>query len=466
MALNFTVLNQEMIAIQGTDMKQATLEMLSAEKTVPGKIKVSLKNASGESVKFNQVFSTLKLTAQSTNHTDIGPVEAAGDQAEILLGDTAGFSLEAGAAEAISIQGKLSEAALVGDYSIQVDLVDATTSESLGNTKVTLHAITVETALAQYENKLIALSDEEISTIETEYATLDALRQTVKTAILGLKAEDQPALMVRYNAAAQNQYAAFKMIKQAQSAGNVLDLEKVTNVGGNLPFSILFRDTIKLGSASEAYLFYPAGYKAAQLKEAGYPDDEPDNITSKLVPDQTTWLVSNENVKGGDFLAVFKIANKWYKMTYTVSEDGKQLTKVNGIAISAPNQGDIVIIKKHTDKSALEAAIKNADDLIAATSVGKNVGQASKKSIDDFKAARDTAAQVKDSTPDYVDYSDRTVYDKLQKTLDDAKAALDAATEVFKEAIVSDVDYATEKVGEYETAAQAFFNSIRKKIRI
>lgn len=155
MALNFTVLNQEMIAIQGTDMKQATLEMLSAENTVPGKIKVSLKNASGESVKFNQVFSTLKLTAQSTNHADIGPVEAAGDQAEILLGDTAGFSLEAGAAEAISIQGKLSEAALVGDYSIQVDLVDATTSESLGNTKVTLHAITVETALAQYELSLI-----------------------------------------------------------------------------------------------------------------------------------------------------------------------------------------------------------------------------------------------------------------------------------------------------------------------
>ena len=38
--------------------------------------------------------------------------------------------------------------------------------------------------------------------------------------------------------------------------------------------------------------------------------------------------------------------------------------------------------------------------------------------------------------------------------------------DAFKEAIVSDVDYAEEKVAEYEIAAKNFFDGIRKKIRI
>ena len=465
MALKLTVLNDEVFAIQGNESKQVTIEMLS-EAAGAYQVKGVLKDSTGAEVQLKNVFSSFCTRLQSTAHDEVGPTEQ--------VGETTSFAMEmdmkAGVAEVLSLESNVDASALPGDYTLSVSMqeivADGETAPAAQVVDVKLHVVTVETALQQYEDKLVALSAEEITEIEKQYADLDVIRQAVKAAILGLKEEDQPNLMKRYYAAAENQYAAFKLIKQSQAAGNSLELEKVTNVGGNLPYQITYHDSVKLGDATEAYIFYPAGYKAAQLSVDGYPNSEPENITSKLVPNQTTLLVSNANVVGGEFLAVFKIADKWYKTSYVVSEDGKVLQKVNGVSVNTPNEGDETIIRKHTDKTALEKALKDADDLLAATTPGKKIGQAPQKAIDAFKEARDKAQAVKETTADYADYTDHEAFDKLQKALDDAKAELDAATDAFKEAIVSDVDYAEEKVAEYEVAAKNFFDGIRKKIRI
>ena len=465
MALKLTFLNDEVYAIQGNGSKQTTMEILPQE---AGKYHISgvLKDKAGTEVQMKNLFSSLKTRWQSTAHEDIGPAEH--------VGETVSFDVEADmqadVAEVFSLEYGIDASALPGDYTIALSIkkvvAEGEEASEEQSHDIALHVVTVETALEKYEDKLIALSQEEVAEIEKQYADLDAMRQAVKTAILGLQEKDQPELMKRYYAAAENQYAAFKLIKQSQAAGNYLELEKVTNVGGNLPFQILFRDTIKLGGATEAYMFYPAGYKAAQLKIEGYPDSEPEDIVSKLVPEQTTLLVSNANPAGGEFLAVFKIGDKWHKTTYVVSADGTNLEKVNGISVNTPNEGDEAIIKKHTDKAALEKAIKDADDLLAATTPGKKIGQAPQKAINAFKEARDKAQNVKETTADYADYTDKDAFAALQKTLDDALAELTAATDTFKDAIISDADYAEEKVAEYETAAKNFFDGIRKKIRI
>ena len=246
-----------------------------------------------------------------------------------------------------------------------------------------------------------------------------------------------------------------------------LELEKVTNVGGNMPFQITYNaNQVKLGNATKAYIFYPAGYKAALNNVVGYPDDEPDDITNKLVPEQNTYLVSNENRVGGTFFLAFQINNIWYRTTYEVNEDGTELIAVNEISTLVPEEGNEVILKKHTDKSGLEASIKTAEDLIAATTVGTNVGQASQEAIDAITAAVAKAKNVRDTVPGYTSYTDVDAFNALQKQLDDAKAELDAAIADFQEAIVSDADYAEAKLVDYEKAALEFFNSIRKKIRI
>lgn len=465
MAIKLTVLNDEVFAIQGNGAKQSTIELLS-EEAGAYKLTGTLKDGTGAEVKLKNVFSSFCTRLQSTAHDEVGPVERVGESTSFALD----LDMKENIAEVLSLETDIDESALPGDYTMNVEIqkvvAENETAPDAQTIEIKLHIVTVETALKQYEDKLVKLSAEEIAEIEKQYSDLDAMRQAVKTAILALNEKDQPELLKRYYAAAENQYAAFKLIKESQAAGNYLELEKVTNVGGNLPYQITFRDTLKIGSATEAYLFYPAGYKAAQLAIEGYPDSEPENMVSKLVPDQTTLLVSNANAVGGEFLAVFKIADKWYKTSYVVSQDGKSLDRVNGIAVNTPNEGDETVLKKHTDKAALEQTIKDADDLLAATTPGKKIGQAPREAINAFKAARDKAQSVKETTADYADYTDREAFDKLQKILDDAKAELDAAMDAFKEAIVSDVDYAEEKVAEYEIAAKNFFDGIRKKIRI
>lgn len=351
--LDISTLNQNLVAVQGTQAKQVLFQVTALADSGPFKTYVSLKDHLGNPVNFNQVFESLKLSTESNAVEGVmGPYEMTGAHSSFQYGPSEGFSYVAGTTDTTSILPIVKATAAEGDYTMRIEILNGA-SEVEKTTDVTFKVVSVQTALTQYEEMLATLSGAEIAEIEAGYAELETLRQAVNAAILSLPAEDQPALMSRYYVAAEDQYGAYKTILMYRAATNELNVAKVRNVGGNAPFSIVFKDEVEIGSASEAYLFYPEGYRAAQTGIPGYPSDQPDNIKSLLVPGQTSLAVSNANVKGGEFLAVFKIGEKWYKASYTVNEAGTDLTAVNGLAVSVPNNGDEWL-------SPLEAAMKNA----------------------------------------------------------------------------------------------------------
>lgn len=502
----FTVLNQDFYAIQGTQAKKNVIEIAVKQAHANAAIVVELLDKNSSPVMLNQVFSSFKTTLELPAGEDIGPVENARETSAFTIGEDGGIALSPDTPVNLVVESVVSDIAITGTYTVRVSVVDAeqvapVAEEDLGNTNnseggateesgsgegateegtltvepetnltvsYTVKVVTTEQALLNYENEIVRLSGEEITAIEQGYDNLEDMRKVVYAAITALEnAEEKDPLLTRYYVAAENQYKAFKLIMEYKTLDHELELEKVTNVGGNMPFQITYNaNQVKLGNATKAYIFYPAGYKAALNNVVGYPDDEPDDITNKLVPEQNTYLVSNENRVGGTFFLVFQINNIWYRTTYEVSENGTELIAVNEISTLVPEEGNEVILKKHTDKSGLEASIKTAEDLIAATTVGTNVGQASQEAIDAITAAVAKAKNVRDTVPGYTSYTDVDAFNALQKQLDDAKAELDAAIADFQEAIVSDADYAEAKLVDYEKAALEFFNSIRKKIRI
>ena len=351
--LDISTLNQNLISVQGTEAKQVLFQVTALADSGPFKTYVSLKDHSGNPINFDQVFESLNLSTESSATPGVmGPYEMTGAHNSFQYGPSEGFSYVAGTIDTTSILPVIKSDAAEGDYTMHIEILNAA-SEVEEATDVTFKVVSVQTALTQYEELLATLSGAEIAEIEAQYATLESLRQVVNAAILSLPAEDQPALTTRYFAAADNQYGAYKTILMYRAATSELNVAKVRNVGGNTPFSIIFKDEVEIGSASEAYLFYPEGYREAQTGITGYPDDQPDNIKSTLVPGQTSLVVSNTNVKGGEFLAVFKIGEEWFKATYTLDAAGTNLIAVNGVAVSVPNNGDEWL-------SPLETAMKNA----------------------------------------------------------------------------------------------------------
>lgn len=477
----FTILNQDFYAIQGTEAKKNVVEITTENDHPKAQVTVEIFDKDSSAVKLNQLFSSIKTTIG-----DGEPVEHAGEGVSFVLNgeDGAGINLTHDVSETLAIETVISEAAITGQYTVKITVSDIAEPETVDeedgghstetqtetnlSAEYTVKVLTTEQALLNYENEIVKLSSEDVSSIDQSYDNLEEARKVVYAAITSLENDDEKnPLLARYYVAAESQYKAFKLIMEYKTIDNELELEKVANVGGNMPFQITYNaDQAKLGNATKAYVFYPAGYRAAHNNIEGYPDDEPEDIVSKLVPEQNTLLVSNENKVGGLFFLAFQIGNVWYRTTYKVNEDGTQLESVNGISTSVPDEGNEVVLKKHTDKSGLSASIKTAEDLITATTVGTNVGQASQEAIDTIKAAAEKAKKVKETVPDYTSYTDAEAFEKLQKQLDDAKTELDAAIAVFQEAIVSDADYAEAKLSDYEKSAKEFFNSIRKKIRI
>lgn len=474
----FTVLNQDFYAIQGTQAKKNVIEITPEKDHQKAQITVGVFDKDSQPVRLNQLFTSIKSSFDSGE-----AVEQVSSQTSFVINgvDGAGIALTQGVAKTLAIESEISDIAITGQYTVKVtvsDIKEAVDGEGSSavvedpeanlETQYTVKVLTTEQALLNYEKEITKLGEEDITTIDSGYNSLEESRKVVYAAITALGEEEKKnELLNRYYAAAENQYKAFKLIMEYKTVDNELELEKVTNVGGNMPFQITYnKDQVKLGNATKAYVFYPAGYRTAHNSIAGYPDDEPEDILSTLVPEQNTLLVSNDNKVGGLFFLAFQINNIWYRTTYEVNEDGTNLVSVNGISTSVPEQGNEVVLKKHTDKSALTASIKTAEGLIEATTAGTDVGQAPQDAIDTIKAAVEVAKGVMNKVPDYTSYTDVEAFNKLQKQLDDAKTALDEAIAVFQEAIVSDADYAEAKLADYEKSAKEFFNSIRKKIRI
>jgi hypothetical protein len=355
--MNIAVINQNFIAVQGTDAKQILIETNLLQEAGLLKTFLSL-TKDGAPISFNQAFSSLKLTQQNDGSPDDGPYEKVGTYSTFQFGAEGGVFQSVGEACITEILPVIANGASEGDYVIHFAVRDEFDAV-VASTNIQIKIVSVETALFQYEDMLQQLSEAEITDIEAQYAKLESLRQVVNAAILSLPAEQQPSLMTRYYNASGNQYASFKLIKLYQARENILTVAKARNVGGNAPFSIVFKDAVCIGDAAEAYLFYPGGYRATQTGIYNYPSDQPDNIVSSLTPGQTSLAVGNGYVKGGEFVLVFKISGVWYRSTYEMDQTGAELVAVNGAAVSIPTAGDEWL-------SPLEAAMQNA---IAGTSV-------------------------------------------------------------------------------------------------
>ena len=289
----FTVLNQDFYAIQGTQAKKNVIEIAVEQAHANAAIVVELLDKNSSPVMLNQVFSSFKTTLELPAGEDIGPVENARETSAFTIGEDGGIALSPDTPVNLVIESVVSDIAITGTYTVRVSVVDAeqvapVAEEDLGNTNnseggtteegtptvepetnltvsYTVKVVTTEQALLNYENEIVRLSDEEITAIEQGYDNLEDMRKVVYAAITALEnAEEKAPLLTRYYVAAENQYKAFKLIMEYKTLDHELELEKVTNVGGNMPFQITYNaNQVKLGNATKAYIFYPAGYKAA-----------------------------------------------------------------------------------------------------------------------------------------------------------------------------------------------------------
>lgn len=382
--MRITVLNQDLIAVTGTQAKQVLVENILQQEAGMLKTLLSLSKA-GTPVNFNRVFSSFKMKAQNGDAPDDGPYDMTGPFSMFQWGPPEGFLQPVGFSAVTEVSPVIADDAEEGDYTIHVEIKDGDTV--IGTTEIAVMIVTVETALFEYEDMLVQLSNAEIDEIQAQYAQLESLRQIVNAAILSLPAEQQPALLARYYAAAGNQYASFKMITIYNARENVLNVSRVKNVGGNSPFSIVFKDAVCVGDASEAYLFYPAGYRATQTGIANYPADQPDSIESTLTPGQTNLVVGNNYVQGGKFLAAFKVGETWYYSTYEMNTTGTDLVAVNETTVSTPNAGDEYVFP-------LEAAMQNA---ITGTSISIAVAPAVADKDEDITATVSVSYPVFDA---------------------------------------------------------------------
>ncbi|WP_312339093.1 hypothetical protein [Anaerospora hongkongensis] len=381
--MRITVLNQELIAVTGNQAKQVLVENVLQQDAGVLKTLLSLSKA-GVPVNFDQVFNSLKMTSQNDDAPDDGPYEMAGPYSTFQWGPPEGFIQPVGFRAVTEVNPVISDEAEEGEYTIHVEIKEGDTV--IGTAEVSVKVVTIETALFEYENMLAQLSNAEIDEIRAQYAELESLRQVVNAAILSLPVE-QPALMTRYYSAAGNQYASFKLITIYNARENILNVARVKNVGGNAPFSIVFKDSVCIGDASEAYLFYPEGYRAVQTGIANYPADQPDSIKSTLTPGQTNLVVGSNYVQGGRFVIALKVGENWYYATYEMNAAGTELTVVNNVAVSVPNAGDEYV-------SPLEAALQNA---IAGTSISVTVAPAVADKEEDITATVSVSYPVFDA---------------------------------------------------------------------
>lgn len=202
----------------------------------------------------------------------------------------------------------------------------------------TFSTVTLEEAIRNYEEKLDGISEEDIQTIKSEYATLDKLRQTVLTAINGLdESAEKNAFLVRYKAAATNQFTAYKLLLSYEAKDSYLNVISVKNVGGNRPYLFETLEHTSLMTVSKAVLFSPV---TAENDITNYPNDFMSHLT-----DPTKISFSGTMPQGESVLFV-EIDGKVKKLYLTVNESGA-LTKFNDTEVSLPENGNVYNTPQH-----------------------------------------------------------------------------------------------------------------------
>ena len=482
---------------------------------------LKLVNATGTDVNFETIFSKLSVNVGSDTIT---PSNLTGNSV-VLINDLA---REDNASDAITINFDALNTAH-GDYKFVITVADGTST--IGTKELSMKFVTVEEALIDYETLVSNISDSDLSALETEKDNLEKARQTAKNAIDALTESDKKTeLDNRYSSALDKQNEGYKLYYLYKSKENHLELYKVRNIGGNVPFSIVFTDKKLVGTAKEVFYYTP--------------NSNTPHVVADLTPSSASILFNQTSLDDGEYIYIYKFSDTEYYRTLITVKD-RLITKVDDIDVdtekiqaqggsfTAPgkevNKDELKslldesnqLVKDHTvgtevgnvsqetlDKftasitsaqsvydndEAQESDVKGAvtaltsaktefiDAIVdyypnkeplqkaleeANRTVASAIGQTTQENIDTYKAAIAKAQRVFDSVKDRENYDDKDAYDADVQQLADALDKLNKATDSYNSKVVSSESFAEDKIAIYEKATEDFLNNIRKKISI
>ena len=367
---------------------------------------LKLVNATGTDVNFETIFSKLSVNVGSDTIT---PSNLTGNSV-VLINDLA---REDNASDAITINFDALNTAH-GDYKFVITVADGTST--IGTKELSMKFVTVEEALIDYETLVSNISDSDLSALETEKDDLEKARQTAKNAIDALTESDKKTeLDNRYSSALDKQNEGYKLYYLYKSKKNHLELYKVRNIGGNVPFSIVFTDKKLVGTAKEVFYYTP--------------NSNTPHVVADLTPSSASILFNQTSLDNGEYIYIYKFSDTEYYRTLITVKD-RLITKVDDIDVDTEKiqaqGGSFTAPGKEVSKDELKSLLDESNQLVKDHTIGTEVGNVSQETLDKFTASI-TSAQ--------------SVYDNDEAQESDVKGAVTALTSAKTEFIDAIVDY-------------------------
>ena len=363
---------------------------------------LKLVNATGTDVNFETIFSKLSINVGSDTIT---PSNLTGNSV-VLINDLA---REDNASDAITINFNALNTAH-GDYKFVITVADGTST--IGTKELSMKFVTVEEALIDYETLVSNISDSDLNALETEKDDLEKTRQTAKNAIDTLTESDKKTeLNTRYTSAYDKQNEGYKLYYLYKSKEKHLELYKVKNVGGNVPFAIVFDKAKLVGSAKEVFYYVP--------------NSNEQHTVADLTPSSDRILFNQTSLNDGEYIYIYKFSDTEYYRTLITVKD-RLITKVDDIDVTGiDEQGkSFTAPGKGVNKDNLKGLLDNANQLVKDHAVGTEVGQVSQETLDNFRKSITSAQTVYDDD------------DAQEADVTGAVTALTSATQTFTDAIV------------------------------
>ena len=367
---------------------------------------LKLVNATGTDVNFETIFSKLSVNVGSDT---IAPSNLTGNSV-VLINDLA---REDNASDAITINFDALNTAH-GDYKFVITVADGTST--IGTKELSMKFVTVEEALIDYETLVSNISDSDLSALETEKDNLEKARQTAKNAIDALTESDKKTeLDNRYSSALDKQNEGYKLYYLYKSKENHLELYKVRNIGGNVPFSIVFTNKKLVGTAKEVFYYTP--------------NSNTPHVVADLTPSSASILFNQTSLDDGEYIYIYKFSDTEYYRTLITVKD-RLITKVDDMDVDTEKiqaqGGSFTAPGKEVNKDELKSLLDESNQLVKDHTVGTEVGNVSQETLDKFTASI-TSAQ--------------SVYDNDEAQESDVKGAVTALTSAKTEFIDAIVDY-------------------------
>lgn len=363
---------------------------------------LKLVNNSNTEVNLETIFSAFKAEVNDT----VVSTDALNVSSLTLVSDSA---REDNASDAITLTFNAKDNAH-GAYKFIVNVTDGT--NSISSKELPMNFVTPEEALINYETLVNKISNEDISALDEEKDSLESARVTAKNAIDALTdSEKKTELNTRYTSAYDKQNEGYKLYYLYKSKEKHLELYKVKNIGGNVPFAIVFDKAKLVGSAKKVFYYVP--------------NSNEQHIVVDLTPSSDRILFNQTSLNDGEYIYIYKFGDDdYYRTIVTVSN--RVITKVDDIDVTGiDEQGkSFTAPGKGVNKNNLKGLLDNANQLVKDHAVGTEVGQVSQETLDNFRKSITSAQTVYDDD------------DAQEADVTGAVTALTSATQTFTDAIV------------------------------